>query len=174
MAQRVGRGIALLFHDHGTRRGWVVSSMPQPHFTPGKDLIPIVQEAGWAPGPVWTGGKSRPHRNSIPDHPALSQYYKNIGLLKHGLQVMASWWLRKCSKCPPWVSMQVLQEIELWKPTLFHQIWLGLFTTVSSEMSFHSCCKIWICRLGFIYGLCLTVLHHIPGNSWTMYFWNNG
>ena len=33
---------------------------------PGKDPVPIVQEAGWAPGPVWTGGKSRPHRNSIP------------------------------------------------------------------------------------------------------------
>jgi hypothetical protein len=24
-------------------------------FTPGKDLAPIVQEAGWAPGPVWRG-----------------------------------------------------------------------------------------------------------------------
>ena len=22
---------------------------------PGKDPVPIVQEAGWAPGPVWTG-----------------------------------------------------------------------------------------------------------------------
>jgi hypothetical protein len=21
---------------------------------PGKDTVPIVQEAGWAPGPVWT------------------------------------------------------------------------------------------------------------------------
>jgi len=29
--------------------------MIQPLFTPGKDLVPIVQEAGWAPGPVWTG-----------------------------------------------------------------------------------------------------------------------
>jgi len=67
VAQRVGRGIALLFHDRGTRRGWVVSSTPQPHFTPGKDLVPILQEAGWAPGPVWTGGKFRPHRDSIPD-----------------------------------------------------------------------------------------------------------
>jgi len=28
--------------------------MPRPLFTPGKDLVPIVQEAGWAPGPVWT------------------------------------------------------------------------------------------------------------------------
>jgi hypothetical protein len=40
--------------------------------TPGKDPVPIVQEAGWAPGSVWTGGKSRPHRDSIPDRPARS------------------------------------------------------------------------------------------------------
>ena len=73
VAQRVGRGIAVLFHDRGTRRGWVVSSTPRPHFTPGKDLVPILQEAGWAPGPVWTDGKSRPHRDSIPDRPARSQ-----------------------------------------------------------------------------------------------------
>ena len=25
------------------------------------------------PGPVWTGGKSRPHRDSIPDRPARGQ-----------------------------------------------------------------------------------------------------
>jgi hypothetical protein len=24
-------------------------------FTPRKDLIPVLQEAGWVPGPVWTG-----------------------------------------------------------------------------------------------------------------------
>ena len=39
VAQRVGRGIALLFHGRGTRRGWVVSSTPRPHFTPGKDSV---------------------------------------------------------------------------------------------------------------------------------------
>ena len=79
VAQRVGRGIALLFHDRGTRRGWVVSSTPRPHFTPGKDPVPILREAGWAPGPVWAGGKSRPHRDSIPDRPARSQslYWQN-------------------------------------------------------------------------------------------------
>ena len=48
----------------------MVSSTPRPHFTPGKDPVPIVQEAGWAPGPVWTGGKSRPLRDSIADRPA--------------------------------------------------------------------------------------------------------
>jgi hypothetical protein len=49
------RGIALPFHDHGTRRGWGVSVTPWLLFTPGKGPVPIVQEAGWAPGPVWTG-----------------------------------------------------------------------------------------------------------------------
>ena len=95
VAQRVGRGIALLFHDCGTKRGWVVSRTPQLHFTPRKDPAPIVQprcigaerprtqmqinqskpivqEAGWAPWPVWTGGKSRPHQDSIPDCPGCS------------------------------------------------------------------------------------------------------
>jgi len=72
VAQRVGRSIALLFHDRGTRKGWVVSSTPWPHFTPGKDTVPILQEGRWAPGPVWTDGISRPHRDSIPDRLARS------------------------------------------------------------------------------------------------------
>ena len=57
VAQRMGRGVALPFHDRGTRRGWVVSSTPQPHFTPGKDPVTIVQEAGWAPGSGLDGRK---------------------------------------------------------------------------------------------------------------------
>ena len=73
VAQRVGTGIALLLHDRSTRRGLVVSSTPRPHFTPRKDPVPIIQKAGWAPGSVWTGGKSRPHRDLIPDRPAHSQ-----------------------------------------------------------------------------------------------------
>ena len=59
VAQRVGRGIAILFHDRETRREWVFSSTFRLHFKPRKDSVPILQEAGWAPGPVWKGGKSR-------------------------------------------------------------------------------------------------------------------
>jgi len=51
----------------------MVNNTPRPHFTPGKDTVPILQEAGWAPGPVWTGRKSRSYRDSIPDRPARSQ-----------------------------------------------------------------------------------------------------
>jgi hypothetical protein len=29
--------------------------MPWLFYTPGKDLVPIVQEAWWASGPVWQG-----------------------------------------------------------------------------------------------------------------------
>ena len=51
----------------------MVSSTPRPHFTLGKDTVPILQEAGWTPESAWTGGKSRPHRDSIPDRTVLSQ-----------------------------------------------------------------------------------------------------
>ena len=83
MAQRVGRGIALLFLDRGTRRGREVCSTPRPHFTPGKDPVPILQEAGWAPGPVWRGGTSRPHRDSIPDRPTRSQSLYRLSYPAH-------------------------------------------------------------------------------------------
>ena len=73
-AHRGIRGIALPFHDHGTRRGWGVSVTPRPLFTPGKDPVPIVQEAGWAPGPVWTAAeKLAPTGIRSPDCPARSQ-----------------------------------------------------------------------------------------------------
>ena len=66
-AHRGSRRIALPFHDHGTRRGLGVSVTPRSFYAPGKDPVPIVQEAGWAPGPVWTGAESlASHRDSIP------------------------------------------------------------------------------------------------------------
>ena len=58
MAQRVGRDIAVFFHDRGTRRERVVSSTPRPQFTPGKDPVPIVQEAGWATETVWRSAEN--------------------------------------------------------------------------------------------------------------------
>ena len=54
--------------------------------TPGKDPVPILQGAGWAPGPVWTGGKSRPHRDSIPDRPARSQSLCRLSYPAHILR----------------------------------------------------------------------------------------
>jgi hypothetical protein len=74
MAHRRSRGIALLFHDHGTSRGWGVSVTSRSLFTPGQDPVPIVQEAGWAPGPVWTGAENlAPTGIRYPDRPARSK-----------------------------------------------------------------------------------------------------
>ena len=83
-AHRGSRGIALPFHDHGTRRGWVVSVTPRPLFTPGKDPVHIVQEAGWAPGPVWTGAENLAHTEiRSPDRPARTQSLKRLRYPAH-------------------------------------------------------------------------------------------
>ena len=50
--------------------------MPSPyHFTPGKSqIIPTVQESGWAPGPVWTSEENLdPTTIRSPERPARSE-----------------------------------------------------------------------------------------------------
>jgi hypothetical protein len=54
----VSGGIAQLFLNLGNRSGCVVSITPRLPFTPGKEPEPIVQEAGWAPEPVWIGAEN--------------------------------------------------------------------------------------------------------------------
>ena len=56
--------------------------MPWPgHLTPGNDPVPIAQEAGWVPGPVWKGVT-----NLAPDpqtvHP-IASHYTNYATLTH-------------------------------------------------------------------------------------------
>jgi len=68
------RRIALLFLDHSTRRGWGVSVTSRPLFISRKDPVPIVREAGWGPGPVWTSVENlSPTGIRSPDRPARSQ-----------------------------------------------------------------------------------------------------
>ena len=73
-AHRGSRRIALVFLDNGTRRRWRVNVTPRPLFIPGKDPVSIAQEAGWAPGSVWTGTENfAPRGIRSPDRPARSQ-----------------------------------------------------------------------------------------------------
>ena len=37
---------------------WMFNATTRPLYSQEKDLVPIVQDAGWAPGSVWTGAKS--------------------------------------------------------------------------------------------------------------------
>jgi len=60
---------------------------------PGKDPVPIVQEAEWAPGPVWTGVENlvpigipspdRPAGIRSPDRPARSQSLYRLRYAAH-------------------------------------------------------------------------------------------
>jgi len=73
----VSRGIALLFL--GTRHsiwGWEGQLHVPAASTPGKEPVPIVQEAGCAPRPVWTDEKSLPHRifKNYVIHPSVHKY----------------------------------------------------------------------------------------------------
>jgi hypothetical protein len=73
-AHRGSRNTAIPFLDHGTRRGWGVSFTPRPLFTPGKDPVPILQEAGRTPEPVWTWAENLVHTGIwSPDRPTRSQ-----------------------------------------------------------------------------------------------------
>ena len=54
--------------------GWSGQRHSRAAFTPGKDPVPIVQEAGWAPGLVWTGAENlAPTGIRSPDHPGRSE-----------------------------------------------------------------------------------------------------
>ena len=75
VAQRVGRGIAVLFHNRGTRKGWVVISTLRPHFTPKMTRYPFYRRLG---GPQGWSGRAK---NLIPTgirsravHPVVSRY----------------------------------------------------------------------------------------------------
>ena len=90
-AHRGSRGVALLFYDHGTRRGLGASVTPRPLFTPGKEPVHIVQEAGWAPGQVWTGAENLATTGiRFPDLPARIQSLYRLrypGHLKTSVEV---------------------------------------------------------------------------------------
>ena len=78
--------------------------MPRLHLTPGKDPVPIVQEAGWASGPVWIGAEHlAPTGIRSPDRPACRQSLYRLSYPAH-------WQL--CSQLKnPDCSMYVIYQI---------------------------------------------------------------
>jgi len=84
---RESRGIALLFLDHGTRRGWGGQRHAPAALHPEKVPVPILQEAGWAPGPVWTGAENlAPTGIRSPDLPACSQSLYQLSYPAHTIR----------------------------------------------------------------------------------------
>jgi hypothetical protein len=70
----------------------MVSVTPRPLSTPGKDPVPIVQEAGWAPGSVWTCAENlAPTRIRSPDRPARSQ---SLYRLSYPANNLCCYWIK--------------------------------------------------------------------------------
>ena len=62
--------------------GWSTPSLGP--FIPEKDPVPIVQEAGWAPGPVWPGEENLvPTGIRSPDRPARRQSLYRLSYPAH-------------------------------------------------------------------------------------------
>jgi len=75
VAQNLDRGIALLFHDRGIRRVWVISSTLRPYVTPWKDPVPILQRLGGPQGRSGGAENLAPTRiRSRTVQPAVSRY----------------------------------------------------------------------------------------------------
>ena len=61
--------------------GWVVKAKPQQLYPRVIDPVPTVQEAGWAPWPIWTGAERHaPHRDLIPEQSSPYQVATPIDL----------------------------------------------------------------------------------------------
>jgi hypothetical protein len=46
-----------VFFNFGVKWGWMVNATPRLLYPRERDTVPILQEAGWAPWPVWTGSE---------------------------------------------------------------------------------------------------------------------
>ena len=77
--------------------------MPRPgRFTPGKDPVPIVQEAWWAPGSVWTGGENlAPTGIRSPDRPAVASrhIFRTVTILPEAF--LPDYTVQKQYECKP-------------------------------------------------------------------------
>ena len=86
-AHRGSRGIALPFHDHGTRRGEGSTARPDSTLPPGKTRYPLYRRLG---GPQVRSGQVRkislPTGIRSPDRPARSQSLYRLRYPAHSLK----------------------------------------------------------------------------------------
>jgi hypothetical protein len=136
-AHRGSRGIALFFHDHGTRRGWGVSVTPRPPFTPVKYRVHIVQEAGWAPGPVWTGTENlAPTGIRSPDRPDRIQSLYRLSYPAHFILKLLIEMFSKMVIFFAYKASHTLQNITILLNT-FVCLWFLLFLIASKKCYFY-------------------------------------
>jgi hypothetical protein len=94
----------------------VVSSTPRPQFTPGKDPVPIVQEAGWAPGRSGQARKiSPPSGIRSPDRPARSQSLYRLSYPAHSICI---------------TPKKIAGTVKVWPPVTAGRLMMANFTGV--------------------------------------------
>jgi hypothetical protein len=93
-AQRGSGIITHPFLNLGARWGWMINATLQLLYTRERDMILIVEETGWAPGPVWTGVENlAPTGIRSPDRQVRSESLYRLSyrgphvLLKHALNI---------------------------------------------------------------------------------------
>ena len=59
VVQTGSRAIVLLTFNFGAMWAWVVNATPWTLYSRETGRVPTVQEAGWPPGPIWTGVRKR-------------------------------------------------------------------------------------------------------------------
>jgi len=56
-----------IFFNLDAKLGWMVNATLWPFYPRKTDTLPTVEEAVWAPLPIWTGAENlSPHQDSIP------------------------------------------------------------------------------------------------------------
>ena len=130
-AHRGLRSIPLPFLDHGTGRGWGVSVKTLPLFTSGEDPVPIVQEAWWVPGPVWTGTENLAPTGIRSSHlPARSQSLYRLCYLTHRCIVNCSYNISAVLWSNlPLIRFQSCRLLVLWFDLVVHWIWMPFWNT---------------------------------------------
>jgi len=133
---------------NGTRRGWGFSVTPRPLFTPGKDPVPIVQEAGWASGPDWTGAENlAPTGIRSPDRPARSQSLYRLSYPAHLHSVRRNEFTFAIAAClffPAWFQALWHFAVRYWYLVLFVTVLMSITSFSSTLYAFSALVLNWI------------------------------
>jgi hypothetical protein len=75
------------FFNFGARLKWMVSTTPRARYLRDRDPLFILEEAGWAPGPIWKGGEQFDATGiRSPDRPARGdRYYTDWDIPAHDI-----------------------------------------------------------------------------------------
>ena len=96
----------------------MVNATLRPFFTPGKDPVPIVYDAGWTPGPVWTGAENLALKViRSPDRPARSK-----SLYRHILKKTQILYFLRYAFCGIFFTIFLQYsnaECKKWRPSFF-------------------------------------------------------